>query len=272
LHRLHPRLPAAPRGHDTATATITVVAQYHLGEADPGALVGNVADDPTVDSRGLLNLPRFGAPVYTAGGSVSSPSPLAVHFAGSPDRFGASTVLTSVTNNFGIEGWVKSDGNTSGVALLAYNGSSCCSGFGLYRNGASWGGLYGGITFVGASAPVTTSWTHLALVCNNGMTTFYVNGQPNANAAVTPHPASTNSNGAMRIGGNVNSQGQPYEFFDGAVDEVRVFTFAPGQFSPQDLEFFQNADHSIPTASLAGLSMLAALVLLGGIIVLRLRG
>ena len=69
------------------------------------------------------------------------------------------------------------------------------------------------------------------------------------------------------IGGNVN--GAVTEWFDGRIDEVRVFTFQAGQFSVADL----NLGHpvSVPALTGVGLAGLVLLLFSYGALALRVR-
>ena len=73
----------------------------------------------------------------------------------------------------------------------------------------------------------TNRWIHMAVVNDNGTTTFYVNGVPSG----TPTNGVTAPSGVPYIG-SAQDTGSP---FDGYLDEIRYSTFAPGQFSVSDL-------------------------------------
>ena len=68
---------------------------------------------------------------------------------------------------------------------------------------------------------------HLALVNQNGVTTFYTNGVP-CGASDTGN--ATTSAGDMYIGTPNDNQA-----YSGYLDEARIFTFAPGAFTTNDL-------------------------------------
>lgn len=245
-----------------AQAVVTTVAQYRMGEADVGAADGAPAAATTVDSVGGNDLTRFGAPVYTGDGPLRVDTSLAVRFDADVDRYQGAVASTAV-DNFGIEAWVRSDGSTTANAVVAYNGNSGSNGWGLFRFGANWAFLYGGIALVDSGEPVTTQWTHLALVRSNGVATMYVNGRPTATFASAPGvPA-----GGFGIGGNPVFV--DFEEFDGAIDEVRVFTFTPGAFVVTDLNLA--AEMPIPGNDWRGLSALALALALGGWFALRTR-
>ncbi len=69
-------------------------------------------------------------------------------------------------------------------------------------------------------------WVHVAVVNNNGLTTFYVDGVPSGD----PAEFVTAPSGVPYIGGGQDT-GAP---FDGYLDECRYSTFAPGAFATSD--------------------------------------
>jgi PKD repeat protein len=89
----------------------------------------------------------------------------------------------------------------------------------------SGGGTIGGQVEIlrGSPASPVNAWTHVALTYDGTMVRLYVNGVL-ASSSAASGAIQTNSN-ALRIGGNV-----PYgEFFQGLIDEVRVYTRALSQ-------------------------------------------
>ncbi|MCI0747523.1 MAG: LamG domain-containing protein, partial [Verrucomicrobia subdivision 3 bacterium] len=91
--------------------------------------------------------------------------------------------------------------------------------------------LFGGRAIFGSGPATAGVWTHLALVRNNGTATLYVNGVASGSSTASPNmPA-----GSFAIG--AQPQSLAAEFFAGALDEVRVFSFNPGQFSPDGLSY-----------------------------------
>lgn len=212
-----------------AAAAVTTIATYKLGESDVGAVAGAATANPTNPAVGTTALPRIGAPTYSTIPAPSArPSPLSVAFNGTSDGFRVGSVLSTVTDNFGIEAWVLPTSN-SGNATIAYNGNTSTSGWGLFRTGSSYAILYGGNVLTGGSNSVELGrWTHLALVRAGGVTTLYKNGV----ALTTTNTGPNLPAGGFGIGTNPTTA---TEFFAGNIDEVRVFTFAAGQFSTADL-------------------------------------
>jgi len=130
-----------------ANATILVTHQYNLGESDgPGAAIGNVGVDPTVDSVDSLNLARIGQPIYATGAAAAS-STLAMNFTNTWSNQGqAGQVYAAVgtghlvpTNyNWGVDFWVKVNsfpsGNTNDQTMVTIGG-----GGNAYDNNPNWG-------------------------------------------------------------------------------------------------------------------------------------
>lgn len=232
-----------------AQATITVLDQWHLGEADAGAIAGGAGAAATVDSVGGFNLNKVGAPAYSSDAPPRIGSALSMAFNGTTDEYmNTSGVASSLTDNFGIEAWAKSNGSTTGNATITYNGNTSNAGWGIYRLGGSYGLLYGG-NLLQPVTPISSQWTELALVRDNGTTTFYVNGVASYTTTTGPNSPA----GGVGIGGNPLISGD--ELFDGKIDEVRIFSFAPGAFTVGDLNLPPPV--ATPASGLRSLGLLA---------------
>ena len=157
-------------------------------------------------------------------------------------------------DNFGIEAWVLPFGNGYNVFCCenAHNFTAQ-----IFASGADSTGFYIGVmnnldgtySFVGAvitdtngvmevgnAAPLNTnSWTHLAVIRDNGTNTFYLNGVPygpsNTGTPSTNAPTGTGSQNGMRLGASGGDQ----VAYRGLIDEARAFTFNPGAFKVSDL-------------------------------------
>src|SRR5690348_6507260 len=87
-----------------AQATITVLNQWHLGEADAGAAASGAGAAATVDSVGGFNLNKVGTPAYAADVPANIGSNLSLAFNGTTDEYmNSSGVASTLTDNFGIE-------------------------------------------------------------------------------------------------------------------------------------------------------------------------
>lgn len=214
------------------------IARWRLGDEDAGATDGGTTTT-TTNAYGSPLVFNTAAP-YTSGVSPIaagwSDSRLGIIFQtgtyGTSDLVSDPLANSALTDHFGIELWVKA-ADVNGFKCLAYNGNSAANGWGLYQFGDTYGGLLGGLAFVGfGAAPVTPGlWTHLALVRDQGLTTLYVNG-----VAVGATPTAPNvPDGRFAVG--VQSQSLNQEYFSGALDDIRVFTFNPGAFTPASLSY-----------------------------------
>lgn len=121
----------------------------------------------------------------------------------------------------GSGGWILSSGQNAGV-MLRINAPG--GGADSYIDAV----LLGTSFTVGNRATIDTNrWTHLAIVNEAGVTTFYTNGVP---------CGPSDPGNALPSAGDVYcgtpSDNQAYYGF---LDEARMFTFAPGAFSTNDL-------------------------------------
>lgn len=240
-----------------ARAAVTNVAWYRLGENDPGAVSGQIVNSTALDFAGVKNLRRVGSPRYTNDVSPDAAqigSKLGVLFNGINQLYSTNAVISTAQNNFGIEAWVRTLSTANGVHVIAYNGNTAANGWGLgvvVTNHPVIGlqityfaELNGGTRF-GGGRSVGNEWVHVALVRDNGTSRFYLNGNAaGSSSSATPAiPA-----GSFAIAADPSS---PNALFPGIIDEVRVFTFAPGQFTANDLLVNQSVVTTLPESGLA---------------------
>ncbi|MDB6019791.1 MAG: Fibronectin type domain protein, partial [Pedosphaera sp.] len=210
-------------------ATITVQEYYRLGENDPGAANGSSATT-TLDTVSGQSISLTGSPNYTTNVSsqaiAGTSSTLAMNFS-TAGQYGLRPLISTDTDNFGLEMWVKPAG-TTGSQCLAYNGDPGGSGWGLLLIDGTYQVLFGNVAFFGSAPATADVWTHLALVRDSGVATLYVNGI----AAATLNDGPLVPQGSFAI---ATTPPGTSDFFTGLMDEVRLFTFVPGQFSTNDL-------------------------------------
>src|SRR5262245_1452568 len=144
-------------------AAVTVLNYYRMGEGDPGALPG-IAASTTSDQAGSNPLPLSGSPVYAsdvasqAASQVSST--LSLDFG--PGAYSTNALISTVTDNFGFEAWVKPT-SVTGSHVLVYNGHTASSGWGIRINNGVYGILFGGVIFSDGGSAVANQWAHVAL-------------------------------------------------------------------------------------------------------------
>jgi hypothetical protein len=221
-----------------AQANIIAVGYYHLGEADPGAVVGGAMStlkDSSMNARDLTGGTATYSSDVAASAAAATGSTMSLAYAGTN---GAGTMnsppLTYATDNFGIEGWFKRGADATDWEVMAFNGDPGKRGWGLYCREGQVYGLYGALDWAPSGFyPAAGEWFYAALVRDNGVAKVYINNSaPVASLTIAPYaPADTNS---IAIGG-MNA-----EAWHGSCDEVRVFTFEAGAFNAStDLLFNQ---------------------------------
>lgn len=222
-------IPAAP----SANAAVDVIAYWHMGENDPGAGNGTSVTN-TINSVAGPNLVfTNGAAKYTNDVAPSAAlrvnSTLSISLTNS--AYAETHLISGATSNFGIEAWIKPMAVNGTGQVIAYNGNTSASGWGLILGADNnFAGLYGGNAIIeGNSAATQGVWTHVALVRSNATTLLFINGVLATNGTAAPN--------ALTDGFAVGAppQSPTSQFFTGLIDEVRVFVFAPGQFTTNDL-------------------------------------
>lgn len=217
-----------------AGAAVTTLDWYRMGETEngtPGAFANSTPDSVGGNTLTLVGAPFYSADVGATAFAGTGSQRSLDFFPGNTGVFGQATLLT--TSNFcvGLEVWAKAY-NTGGTEFVVYNGTPSANGFGIVRAGNQWRAQFGGVGLFGSAPVVVDRWTHLAILQFSGVSTFYVDGI----AVGQAQSVSTAATGAFSVAGAL-----PFAstgMFDGLVDEVRLFTFAPGQFQPRDLLLF----------------------------------
>ncbi len=216
-----------------ARAAISVLDYWRMGESDPGANPG-VTITNTIDSVGTNHLVMSGLPVYSADVALAAAtlarSSLSANFTGT-SGYGLGSNVVNLVDNFGIEAWVKPGPDVTTPQILVYNGNTAFNGWGIILGSTAYAGLLGGVNVTGPASAFPNVWAHVALVRNQGTSTLYINGiaTPGSGIGDLPHPPSGN----FAVGTVTQTPGS--QVFNGLVDEVRVFTFSPGEFSPTNL-------------------------------------
>jgi alpha-tubulin suppressor-like RCC1 family protein len=229
-------------------AAINLVSYWRLGEADPGASARVTATNAT-DSLGANNLKVHGNASYTndvaPAAATKTGSSLSVNFTNS--AYATNAIVSTNRDNFGIECWVKPTA-LGGGQVIAYNGVTGGAGSGgwglIIAADNTYEGLFGGVEAFGTNVAVANTWTHLALVRASGISTLYINGV--ASATNSTAPGLPIGNFALATPPQSPGGSQP---FNGLMDEVRVFTFAPGQFSTNDLLLNQSLAPAVITSA-----------------------
>jgi len=270
-----------------ANADIVVQNHYRLGEADPGAAIGNVGNDPTIDSGGYLNLGRVGSPTYVAGSPSPLGSTLAMDFAnssGTTDYYtAAGTGLLRENHNWGVDFWLKVGSYTEVEHAFVHLGGTG----GSWDGTDQWGLVIQSYSAVGNRVVVQDlsgwfftgdyifpidEWVHVvyanktptgpgtddgdAHLWVDGVEIEAYSGGPQSHCMPfmyqhTSGPGTTMPN-RITVGASHSSSGYA-KGCDASVDELRLFTFAEGQFQIGDTEIPEPGTLAMLAGGLLGL-------------------
>lgn len=235
----------------TTHAAVTLFAEYHLGEASSLSATTLIPQDSSGNGRHLTNA------ISGSSAAVGTTSPFApgstayLSTAGTGDEgWYGSNVLTSLpTDNFAIGVYASAAGNaTQGGDVIALGGGN--QAFKLSLDSTGWIASSHNVDYIGSAATFTADqWVHLALIRNNGITTFYVNGVAQG-ATYAGDPVHDTVHISVNPGG--------LTYFDGLIDEARIATFTSGESTANILGTLQG----VPEPSTALLGGLGALILL----------
>ncbi|SDI49507.1 LamG-like jellyroll fold domain-containing protein, partial [Winogradskyella thalassocola] len=124
--------------------------------------------------------------------------------------------------NFSVEAWIKTN-NTTGTKTIfsKRDGTSTASGYDLSLVDDRLYFRYNGSTNVIANQPINSNkWYHVAVTFDGSNYTLYIDGfVVRTRAGSTP---ATNANKAL-VGAMDRSDNSPINYFDGKIDEVRIW-------------------------------------------------
>ncbi len=228
-----------------AFATVTVQGWWHLDSTQP--ITDSSGNGRTFSSAfstapstggqfgGLVVNNGAGGPLGTTGYSSTQAIQVGVGVGGKRQSAMWGIGYNPPATNYGIEiwvlpqdngiaggsgGWILSSGQAGGVAFRI----NAPGGTDSYIDAF----VLGGTDTIGEQVPIDTKqWMHLALVNDNGVVTLYTNGVACGASLSTGLTAPA---GDVYCG--TPSDNQAYYGF---LDEARMFTFAPGGFSTNDL-------------------------------------
>jgi hypothetical protein len=211
---------------------LQVVSWFRMGEDDPGAMTGGLANATIVNHirSKRYYLKRLGTPRYTSNTGAPGSS-LAMSFtAKNKDRFIASHWGISPNDDFILEAWVRVRKIVSEYEIVVYNGDTRHNGYGLLIKDARWHLMFGDIMFADSQIECKPGrWTHLGLVCEHGETVLWIDGRP---TKAIWHGVPTLPDGVLQIG--CSSKPDEPNFFDGEIDEIRMSALR-GAFQPEML-------------------------------------
>lgn len=232
-----------------AVASVTVYAEYHLGEA--GSLGGsNLPLDSSGNGRNLTNeISGANATVGSASfhpNASGSTAYLDTSGAGNEGWYSAGMFNGLQNDNFALGVFARSS-SLAGVNqgdIFTVGGSNGSIKLSLAGNG--WAASAHNVAWIGADNGVAGSftadtWVHLALVRASGVTTFYINGVATG-STYAGVPVNDTPHISVAPGGST--------YFDGLIDEARVVTFTAGESTSNIINSLQGVPE--PAVSLLG--------------------
>lgn len=209
------------------TTSIAVQAWFRMG--DDGQGISNRPVDSSGNGRDFTNNINTATITPTGGGYDGGAF---YTFNGTNQGF-YDVGYDAPENNVGIEVWARTSNLVQTDRHLFGTGTNQNGlNIGYDANGGrGWFGAIGGVAFVGsvgAGNYTAGEWIHLAVVRDNGVSTFYINGVASTTTGATPNNA-TEPHIAVKAGAPPNG------YFGGDLAEARIFTFTPGNFDPNEL-------------------------------------
>jgi hypothetical protein len=185
----------------------------------------------------LLMKNYFFIPVFFFALAASAQSNYAVNFDGTNDYVNTPAYVVPTSGNFTVELWVYATSYT-GYQEFVSQGSSGSAFYigitnstGIIRCGDNWGST-------GITMPLN-QWVHIALVKSGGGAILYLNGVQKATLASGYSVGSGGSN--FEMGTQYGGLG---EYFNGKIDEVRVWNVARTQADIKTNMFNKNLSNS----------------------------
>lgn len=234
----------------SASAAVTLVDQYHLGEA--GSLSGTTQlPQDSVGTRHFTGNQSGGtATVGTTGVSVpGSTAYLNTSNTANSEGWHSADYTGFDTDNFGFGIYVNAAANTAATQGDVFTLGNANGAYALTLYSTGWVASAKGVAFIGSAGTFTADeWVHLAIIRSEGVSTFYMNGV-----------AQGTGYGVAPVQGLAHLSANPggATYYDGKLDEARVITFTSGESTANILNALAVPEPS--SALLGGLGMLALL-------------
>lgn len=199
---------------------LVVAAVGVLAVSPVCATITTVADYTFNDNAAPSGFTVIGTPTYNGGQLVldgASALEIATPLTAT-DNFGMETIVTPSafdSFNFALS---NTDGANRGVGLVS-----------IGSEGTVWQGILERVGVFGSATAAVNAEIRLALVRNGETTTLYVNGVDHGTTTNTPDVGTGLT--TLSVGCNRNNAGAIEGLFKGRINEVRLFTFAAGEFN-----------------------------------------
>jgi hypothetical protein len=179
---------------------------------------------------------------YGATCNVGAIFGLACSFDGFNDYILAKGLTMTPRDSWALEAWIKPAVLPQAFGSAVYNGYDHGGyGFGIGNgfdeSGSTLTGLFGGVRWINAGYifPSANQWYHVAMIRSEETLYFYVNGELKyIDVLEGPSPPDNH----LTIGCELDGSHNPYRYFNGAIDEVRVWNRA---LSEQEIKASYNS-------------------------------
>lgn len=219
--------------NQVATAQLTELAWYRLGEDDPGAVAGGTVET-AVESLEGRDMFSFGDVTYSDDTPPNILSELSVEFDGEFDNYlrTEATAWHELLPNFrvGMEAWIKVDPSMEGTPTVPFGNGT---GYHLSIDEEGYVLANAGNTFtpIGVTPIRYGEWEHVAFWSTGSFWQVYLNGVPQLD------PTAEFNYGTPSGDATIGSDREGFAEYIGLVDEHRVFTWT-GAFNPTDLNYY----------------------------------
>ncbi len=209
-----------------ARGAITILAEHRMGEAGSVG-TDNISLDTSGNGRHMESVNGTGAMTVTPVGVGSGPEAAgSTSYLSFDGNVGMSTTLWNAAfpvNNFAVEFWVRFD--VTNVHNRTIRGGTNTPGIFSHENGTALGASYNGKVGIGSVVtPAADTWYHLAIIRDDGVSAFYVDGIQTA-GTTTQTP---DWDGTFYLGQNEADS----QWLHGDMDEFRIFSFDPNTDDP----------------------------------------
>ena len=192
--------------------------------------------------NGLHMTTNTGTLLYRQPGPMSSAAILYNGGTGS-----SRSTVTTVTDNFSIETWIKTPLLTLDNQRGVYNGNSSADGWGfLVDMSLKFKALAGGVSFLSASAAAlsTTEFKHVVIQRSGTVWTYYVNGvEDTANAGTSTPNAPGAADSSIHLDGFMQAVYAHVAIYETALGAVKVADHYAAAIAPpstaRDLSIFR---------------------------------
>lgn len=206
-------------------------AQYYLRDNSNDYVI----DGPVTGTGSAINFttnPIYSTTTYNVVGATNAQlNPIAdyaVDFDGNNDKI-ATSYFFPTTSNLSLEAWIYPEATTYKRILTSFGGSTNYNSdvifdtYNAINNGRALRLVIGTSTTASVANVLTlNTWNHVAATFNSGVINFYVNGASVGTFTVATTTLQTNTVRPLTIGEDY-IQGPSAEYFNGRIDEVRIW-------------------------------------------------